>query len=356
MAGAELTIQGLRCRLGGQEVLRGVDLSVKDGEVCAVLGPSGSGKSTLLRCVAGLIPHQGGSICLGGEDLGSVPTHKRGLGMVFQNYSLWPHLTVSENVALPLTSAGIKGAALKQTVTEALGLVQLAELANRRPGSLSGGQKQRVAIARAIARKPRLLLLDEPLSNLDRALRQELLFQLRELNQKLALTTLFVTHDQQEAMTLGHTVAVLRRGELAVQDTPAALRNAPPTLWLARFLGDLNVLAVSGVRAVAGGWELLLKGGGVIPLPPGQSPPDGVKTLGFRSSGAVLSPPGEGGLGVEVTDHWLEERGEMARCRLTGGEELTIFSSRPVVPGPACLYIHQPLFFAQTAGDVVENL
>jgi iron(III) transport system ATP-binding protein len=240
---AEVSIRGItKAYTSGVPVLRGVDLDIHAGELFFLLGPSGCGKSTLLRVLAGLVRPDGGSISFDGTDIGSLPPEKRHAAMVFQNYALWPHLDVFENVAFGLKTAGVGGRELKTKVTEALELVQLADLARRRVPALSGGQQQRVALARALAVEPALLLLDEPLSNLDARLRDAMRSEIRRICSLRALTALYVTHDRQEALSMADRIGVMHGGLIREMGVPEQLYNFPKTKFCAQFLGDINFI------------------------------------------------------------------------------------------------------------------
>ncbi|WP_243093732.1 ABC transporter ATP-binding protein [Thermus thalpophilus] len=219
-----------------------VALEVQAGEVLALLGPSGSGKSTLLKLIAGLLPPDRGLVRLGPLDLTPLPPEKRGVGFLFQDYALFPHLSVAENIAFPLVEARWPKARREERVQELLSRMELSPHARKRPEALSGGEKQRVALARALAARPRLLLLDEPLGALDLRLREELLFFLRKTLREEGVTTLLVTHDQKEAFLLAARVAVLREGKLVQVGTPEAVYARPKDVWTARFLGHKNLL------------------------------------------------------------------------------------------------------------------
>jgi iron(III) transport system ATP-binding protein len=244
----DLVIKDLRLRLGENEVLKGVSLGVPAGQAVALLGPSGSGKTTLLRAIAGLEQPQSGSIVVGervffdaarGVDL---PPEQRGLGLVFQSYALWPHRTVFENVAAGLKLRGIPGDEIKTRVGKVLGQIGLGHLAERLPPQLSGGQQQRVAIARALVYEPPVILLDEPLSNLDAKLREEARAFLRTLITTLGLSAIHVTHDQLEAMALADRIVLLQGGTIAQDGSPTELYNDPATLFAAEFMGNNNRL------------------------------------------------------------------------------------------------------------------
>jgi ABC-type Fe3+/spermidine/putrescine transport system ATPase subunit len=232
---------------GTTPVLDGIDLRIADGELFFLLGGSGCGKTTLLRTVAGFLAPDRGSVRFGDRDVTAVPTEQRDIGMVFQNYALWPHLTVSENVAFGLDVRKAAAAEKARRVAEALELVALADLGPRRIGELSGGQQQRVALARALVIRPKVLLLDEPLSNLDARLRQSMRTEIRRLCKASGVTALYVTHDQAEALSTADRIALMARGRIAQLGTPRELYDRPATEAVARFLGDANILARADV-------------------------------------------------------------------------------------------------------------
>ena len=236
---------------GRTQVLTDVSISIEPGEFFALLGPSGSGKSTLLRLLAGFLRPLSGAIRVGGEDVTRVPPWERDIGMVFQNYALWPHMTVAANVAFGLEERRLPRAEIARHTAAALDLVGLGEYGARRPGQLSGGQQQRVALARTIAIEPKVLLLDEPLSNLDAKLRIHMRAELLALQRKLGITTIFVTHDQEEALSIADRVAVLDQGVIQQVGAPVELYDAPANRFIAHFVGTINLL--SGTVETAGG-------------------------------------------------------------------------------------------------------
>ncbi len=230
--------------VAGHAVLRGLSLSVAAEEIVCLLGPSGCGKSTLLRIIAGLEQADRGQVLLGGREMNSQPAHQRRMGLMFQDYALFPHLTVAGNIAYGLRMQRMPAAQQRARVAELLALVELKGYEGRAVDALSGGEQQRVALARTLAPKPALLLLDEPVANLDRQLREELAGTLRRLLKQLRATALFVTHDQEEAFALADRVAVMRAGSIEQIDTPAALYQRPANTFVARFLGFQNLLPV----------------------------------------------------------------------------------------------------------------
>jgi iron(III) transport system ATP-binding protein len=266
-----LVIEDLNVSFGDTPVLKGVNLKIEQGEFFAFLGPSGSGKSTLLRAIAGFGPPPTGRILIDGRDIADQPPWKRDVGMVFQSYALWPHMTVRRNVAFGLEERRLPKREIHERVDRALERVGLLDLAERRPSQLSGGQQQRVALARTVVVEPKVLLLDEPLSNLDANLRIQMRREIRELQQKLGLTTIFVTHDQEEANTTSDRMAVLDQGVVQQVGSPMALYDRPANLFVARFLGATNVLEGAMLPA-AGGGRVFRTGKGVdVPLQPGAA-------------------------------------------------------------------------------------
>ena len=237
-----LSIQGLHKSYGATSIFSDINCEIAKGEFITLLGPSGCGKSTLLRCVAGLTGVNGGQILLDGEDLVPVAPQKRGIGMVFQSYELFPNMTVQQNVAFGLRMQKVKGSEAEQRVKEVLELVELNDFANRYPPQLSGGQCQRVALARSLVTRPRLLLLDEPLSALDARIRKHLREQIRNIQQELGLTTIFVTHDQEEALVMSDRIFLMNGGKIVQSGDAETLYTAPADAFAAGFIGNYNLL------------------------------------------------------------------------------------------------------------------
>jgi thiamine transport system ATP-binding protein len=281
-----LSLEDATVRFGGRPVLDAVGLDVAEHEVVCVLGPSGSGKSTLLRAVAGLQPLDGGRVLLDGRDQAGVPAHRRGVGLMFQDHQLFPQRDVGGNVAFGLRMRGTARNERTERVRELLDLVGLPGAARRAVAALSGGEQQRVALARALAPRPRLLMLDEPLGQLDRSLRERLVVELRELFGRLGTTVLAVTHDQGEAFALADRVVVMRDGRIAQSGTPLEVWQRPADEFVARFLGFDNVVEgmVSG-EAADTPW-------GKLPVP--EDAPPGTRTLLVRPGGVRLVPADEG--------------------------------------------------------------
>ncbi|HJT13135.1 MAG TPA: ABC transporter ATP-binding protein [Dongiaceae bacterium] len=222
--------------------LDGVTMTFRDGEFFGLLGPSGSGKTTLLRAIAGFVTLDRGQVLIDGQDVGGVPVHARNIGMMFQNYALFPHMSVAENVAFGLEVRGRPREEVAQRVKEALAMVRLGGLELRKPKQLSGGQQQRVALARALVTRPKVLLLDEPLGALDKHLRQEMQVELRRIQRQVGITTIFVTHDQEEALTLSDRIAIFDSGRIIQEGAPMAVYERPVTRFAAGFLGEANFL------------------------------------------------------------------------------------------------------------------
>ncbi|VTU37810.1 Spermidine/putrescine import ATP-binding protein PotA [Variovorax sp. PBL-E5] len=257
--GLDLSVIGKR--YGDFVALDDVSLRVKPGEFLTLLGPSGSGKTTLLMTIAGFVRPEAGSVRLGDQEMVRLPPHERGIGMMFQNYALFPHMDVAQNIAYPLRLRKVGAAESARMVAEALSLVQLEGFDRRRIDALSGGQKQRVALARATVFRPRLLLMDEPLSALDKKLREQMQIELRRLHETLRMTTICVTHDQREALTMSDRVAVMRAGRLVQIGTPDELYERPADAFVADFIGESVLLPihVAAGRALFGDTELRLR-------------------------------------------------------------------------------------------------
>ncbi|XBH20808.1 ABC transporter ATP-binding protein [Jonesiaceae bacterium BS-20] len=238
---------------GGHDALAGLDLEVRAGEFIALLGPSGCGKSTALNCLAGLLPLTHGSISIDGKRVDVLPAEKRDFGMVFQNYALFPHLSVAKNIAFGLEMKKLPKNEIDERVDQALDMVKLSQHAKKLPGQLSGGQQQRVAIARVIALRPRLVLMDEPLSNLDAKLRLDMRSEIRRLHESLGFTTIYVTHDQEEALSMADRLVVLRDGRVQQVGTPEELYEQPANWHVADFMGYRNLVPVQVVEAAKQG-------------------------------------------------------------------------------------------------------
>ena len=283
MAGLEII--GAIKSFGDTAVLKGVDLTVAEGEFCVIVGASGCGKSTLLRAIAGLEQLDAGSIAIGGKRVETLPPAERGIAMVFQSYALYPHLTVYENMAFALRLAKRPQAEVDEAVRRASAILGLDDYLARKPAALSGGQRQRVAIGRAIVRQPQVFLFDEPLSNLDASLRNRMRFEFAALHRQLGTTTVYVTHDQVEAMTLADRIVVMREGLVEQVGTPSDLYERPVNRFVAGFIGSpqMNFLTGEVVDDGAAGRALELATGERVALPTGKDTPVGAPlTVGVR--------------------------------------------------------------------------
>jgi len=247
---SELRLAGLEKRYGATVAVAGIDLEVREGEFMTLLGPSGCGKTTTLGLIAGFFPPSAGEIYLKGQPVAGLPPFKRDIGVVFQDYALFPHMSAGDNVAFGLKMRNIEKSECDQRVREALDLVQLRGLAERRPLELSGGQRQRVALARALVIRPAVLLLDEPLSNLDLKLREEMRVEIAGLQRRLGITTVFVTHDQGEALVMSDRIAVMNAGRIEQIGSPADIYERPATRFVAEFIGRMNFFS-EGKRLIA---------------------------------------------------------------------------------------------------------
>ncbi|MPT22867.1 MAG: ABC transporter ATP-binding protein [Starkeya sp.] len=323
-AALDLHIEGVNLSYGSNHVLKNVNLDIKPGEFFAFLGPSGCGKTTLLRLIAGFNTADTGRVVVGGRDISTLPPWKRDVGLVFQSYALWPHMTVAKNVAFGLEERGVKRAEIQRRVAAALDIVGLAHLAERRPSQLSGGQQQRVALARTVVIEPKVLLLDEPLSNLDAKMRVQVRRELRDLQQRLGLTTIFVTHDQEEANTVCDRIAVMNEGVVQQVGTPVELYERPANLFVATFLGTANVLEgkVTGTGA-ARQFETL--GGLRLPIAPDAEVPADARLV-FRPQVARLArEKPAGACAFEGTITRREFLGSVIRFGIeVGGQEITV--------------------------------
>ena len=245
-----LRLLGVRKNYGQVVAVAGVDLTIVEGEFFTLLGPSGSGKTTLLRMIAGFERPDSGKIELGGQDVTSMPPHMRNTNTVFQDYALFPHMTVGENIGYGLRIKRVPGAERKKRVDRALQMVRLSGLENRKPNQLSGGQRQRVALARAVINEPEVLLLDEPLGALDLKLRQEMQIELKQIQKEVGITFIYVTHDQEEALTMSDRMAVMSNGQIEQIGSPVDVYERPATEFVAGFIGISNVLSREGMRFV----------------------------------------------------------------------------------------------------------
>jgi ABC-type Fe3+/spermidine/putrescine transport system ATPase subunit len=326
-----LSVRRLRKTFGAVVAVDDVSLDAAPGEFVSLLGPSGCGKSTLLRMVAGLVEPDGGQIVLAGEDITRVAVHRRNLGLVFQSYALFPHMTVFENVAFGLRRRRVEPAALGPRVERMLDLVRLGPLGARHPRELSGGQQQRVALARALVTEPRVLLLDEPLSNLDALLRDEMRVELKRLQERLGITMIFVTHDQAEALILSDRVIVMEAGRVEQVGRPEEVYRRPATAFVARFLGRANFLAGTVAETGAEATVVALDGGGLSVTAgprPGLTPGQPVRAVIRQEAIRLASPPGVAGrpnhFAATVVFHAFAGQAHHYVIQLGDGRELEI--------------------------------
>ena len=306
-------------RFGDIEVIPPLDLEIEEGEFVVFVGPSGCGKSTLLRLIAGLEDVSGGQILINGEDTTTIPPANRGLAMVFQSYALYPHMSVRNNIAFPLRMAGLAKEEQNRRVEEAAKVLNLTDYLDRRPGQLSGGQRQRVAIGRAIVREPTAFLFDEPLSNLDAALRVGMRLEISELHKRLATTMIYVTHDQVEAMTLADRIVVLNKGRIEQVGSPLELYNKPANRFVAEFIGSpkMNMLGVTVTNK-----QICLESGEVL-FPDWSGRPD-VGSIGIRPEHLVATSKAKSQFSGPVTH--VEHLGEycLAYVSLADNQDLTV--------------------------------
>ncbi|MEM6482583.1 MAG: ABC transporter ATP-binding protein [Pseudomonadota bacterium] len=318
---AEVSVQNITKSFGSLKALNDVTMDFPNGGFFALLGPSGSGKTTLLRAIAGFTFMDSGTIRIGEQSVENIPVEKRDIGMMFQNYALFPNMSVADNIGFGLRVRKVGAAVERRRIGEALELVQLDHHANRKPHQLSGGQRQRVALARAIVTNPRVLLLDEPLSALDKALRVDMQFELKRIQREVGITTIFVTHDQEEALTLSDKIGILRDGRMVQAGSPREVYNNPADLFAAEFLGEANILTgISG-------------DGAEIKTPPTTSM---TGLLAVRPENITISrdEPKEGA--ISKCQAVLEGRvfaGAMATCFLqTNGKTLKVISRDQDIP------------------------
>ncbi|MGW2768607.1 ABC transporter ATP-binding protein [Streptomyces sp. NPDC001275] len=372
MTGARIStlrLAGVTRSFGGHQALRGLDLEISGGEFVALLGPSGCGKSTALNCLAGLLPLTGGQILLDGERIDQLAPERRGFGMVFQNYALFPHMTVRNNVGFGLKMAKVPKAEAAERVTSALDMVQLTAHAHKRPGQLSGGQQQRVAIARAIVLEPRLVLMDEPLSNLDAALRLEMRAEIRRLHQRLGLTTVYVTHDQEEALSLADRLVVLRDGRTQQIGTPEEVYSRPANRYVASFMGYRTLLdaTVTGTRGphvvvdIAGSPLVGLDRDGVAAggrVTAAIRPEDLDAVTGDESPEGTSGHSGAPGLPATVEVVEYHGRELAVQARLTDGRRVHFRTRKRLAPDESVRLVAPPdrvLVFAADDGDGLPN-
>ncbi len=323
---SDVSLRGVVKRFGSLEIIKGINLDVERGEFCVFVGPSGCGKSTLLRLIAGLEDISDGHLHIGGREMTRVPPANRGIAMVFQSYALYPHMTVAENISFGLRMANAPKAEIARRVQQAAELLELGPLLDRRPSQLSGGQRQRVAIGRAIVREPAVFLFDEPLSNLDAALRLQTRVEILKLHQQLGATMIYVTHDQVEAMTMADKIVVLQAGRIEQVGSPLDLYHKPGNLFVARFIGSpkMNIFRTRIDGAENGVARLGLPGGASLDLPTrGAALPRGDVLLGIRPEHMTLAQAGAGIPGqVQLAEHLGSET--ILHVEVPGGDVVVV--------------------------------
>jgi iron(III) transport system ATP-binding protein len=337
---------------GATRVLRDISLAVEPGEFFALLGPSGSGKSTLLRLIAGFNQHQSGTLTIGGRDVTGVPPWKRNVGMVFQNYALWPHMTVAANVAFGLEERRLPHPEVKRRAEAALELVGLTGYGERRPSQLSGGQQQRVALARTLAIEPQVLLLDEPLSNLDAKLRVQMRRELRRLHDRLGITTIFVTHDQEEALTMCDRIAVMDQGVIQQVGTPAELFDRPANRFVAQFVGSVNLFEGS-IRRGGERWIFASAELGEVALPAALAASEAARAeIAFRPHAVLLgTPAGADAIALDGVVAGAEFLGEFVRYDVRVGSA-TVTVDRAHLSGATRIENGTPVSLSVPAAEV----
>jgi sn-glycerol 3-phosphate transport system ATP-binding protein len=320
---AAVTLKSVKKNYGTTTVVHGVDLHIEAGEFVVILGPSGCGKSTLLRMIAGLEAITDGEISIGDKIVNELEPRERGCAMVFQNYALYPHMSVSENIGYALKVAGVSKAKRTARIAEVADTLGLTDFLDRKPTQLSGGQRQRVAMGRAMIREPDVFLYDEPLSNLDARLRVAMRVEIRRLHQRLGTTSLFVTHDQVEAMTLADRIVVMNKGKIEQVGTPDDVYHRPASTFVAGFVGapGLNLLSVTLDRASS---QLRFKDGQAIAFDPAYCPamPEGPVTFGFRAEQAEIASDG----GLVISPNFSEALGPSRLLHGTVADEEAVVS------------------------------
>ena len=327
---AELELRGLSRSFGEHRALADVDLTVRRGDFVALLGPSGCGKSTTLNCIAGLLTITAGEILLDGRRIDGLRPEQRGFGMVFQNYALFPHMTVRQNVGFGLRMRGVPRAEANRRIDQAIGLVRLQGHDAKLPGQLSGGQQQRVAIARAVVIEPALVLMDEPLSNLDAALRLEMRAEIRRIHDELGTTTVYVTHDQEEALSMADRIVVLRDGAIRQIGTPEELYRSPASLDVAEFMGFRNRVAGRCIGATPESAELEVGGAVIRGRGQGALTPGGAGSAAFRPEDAAVDASGQRGLRAKVKSVEYRGRDFVGTAATADGLMLVFQGSEPV--------------------------
>ncbi|MBL8574987.1 MAG: sn-glycerol-3-phosphate ABC transporter ATP-binding protein UgpC [Hyphomicrobiaceae bacterium] len=360
---APISIRRVTKAFGKTEVIRGVDLEIENGSFVVVLGPSGCGKSTLLRMIAGLEAISGGEIAIDGKVVNDLEPRQRGCAMVFQNYALYPHMTVAENIGYGLKVSGMPSSERRARIDTVAAALGLTDFLARKPGQLSGGQRQRVAMGRAMIREPKVFLFDEPLSNLDAKLRVAMRIEIRKLHQRLAATSVFVTHDQVEAMTLADRLLVMNRGVIEQVGSPLEIYHRPATTFVAGFIGAPGMNLIEATVTADG---LRLADGQVLPLDHRRYPhlvTETAVTVGIRAEAIAIGT----GDGIIATFDFAEELGngrhihlEIASTSLVAHiDSLAVFAPRarvPLVISPRAIHLFDPVTGRRLPEAVVEQI
>ncbi len=340
-----LTLSNISAQYGSTKVLEDLSLHIAEGELVSLLGSSGCGKTTTLRLVAGFLEPSAGSIQLGARDLTRLPAHARDIGLVFQTYALFPHLTVRDNVGFGLKQRGISGTERKRRVDAMIERVGLGDLADRHPANLSGGQRQRVALARALVIEPPLLMFDEPLSNLDAKLRVDMRVEIRRLQQANGTTALYVTHDQEEAFSISDRVAIMKQGQIMQLDTPEVLYSRPANAFVADFVGFDNMIEMEVVEDSGETIRAQMQGGATVDLPKAQFTVPGKRFLFAARPEGLLAAPAEGATGIpaKLGMRTYIGRAYQYHCEIPGG---TVLANGPLTEpfesGAAAVLVPQP--------------
>jgi putative spermidine/putrescine transport system ATP-binding protein len=342
LKGHALELENVRHVFGAATALDGVSLSIAPGELIALLGPSGCGKTTLLRAIAGFIRLTAGDVRVDGVRINDVPANQRNVGIVFQNYALFPHLSVFENVAYGLKCRGVAREIVAKRAAEMLGLVKMGDFAQRLPGQLSGGQQQRVALARALAIEPKIVLLDEPFSALDKNLRLDMQIEIKGLLKAYGLTSIIVTHDQEEALSMSDRIVVLNRGRIEQVDTPDRLYARPANLFVNRFVGHTNLIDAVVVSAAAGRASVDAGNGATFDVANrGNFSAGNAVMLSIRPENLAIAEGGRAGA-IPATVHLTLPLGptEIVEVRIGGGKTVKLTrphtpSTKPLAPGDA---------------------
>ena len=336
-------------RFGTFTAVEKTSLDIPEGSFTTLLGPSGCGKTTTLRMIAGLLDPSEGEIIINGKRVNDVPIHKRNLGLVFQNYALFPHKTVAENIAFGLRYRNVAKPEITRRVTAALELVQLPQVAARYPKALSGGQQQRIALARAIVIEPDVLLLDEPLSALDANLREDMRVELKNIQERIGVTTVFVTHDQSEALAMSDQIVVMSNGRVEQVGAPQEVYNTPASEFVARFLGASNILSGRCIARGADGAVLEVPVFGKVTVPAAKAPHlagEGAAKLVIRAEKLLLrdSPPEGGAFSARATVETVDYQGQSVRYFVRAGEmQLQAINMIDESPFPAGAQVHMTL-------------